>query len=91
MPGERESEALRQIQRRLWDEDPEFAHFLESSQRHLRSGPRRRVPAFVVDLAGLLAMLMLVLGLPVAALVFAAAGVLAWVVRRRAALPGPRP
>ncbi|SDK04000.1 PEP-CTERM protein-sorting domain-containing protein [Lentzea albidocapillata subsp. violacea] len=83
MLSDREREALYEIERRFWDEDPILALSLDAAGRRLTRDRRRYVYAATAAVAAPLGLFMLAVGLPSAALVFAAVAGWAWVARRR--------
>ncbi|KJK48932.1 hypothetical protein UK23_15560 [Lentzea aerocolonigenes] len=90
MLSDHERETLCEIERRLRDEDPRLAQALENAEQpHVRD--RRGLGwSAVIIAAGLLGALMLTLGQPAAALVFALTAGWAWG-RQRQIWPGNRP
>lgn len=83
MLSDRDRETLYEIERRLWDEDPILAVSLDATERRLARDHRRYVYAITVAVAAPLSLFMLAVGLPAAALLFAAVAGWAWVARRR--------
>lgn len=83
MLSDRERETLNEIQRQFWDEDPNLASSLETIERRLTRDLRRSVYAISIAVTTPLSLLMLVVGPPAGALLFAALAGWAWLARRR--------
>ena len=89
MLNDHERKALREVERRLIDDDPRFARHFEARQTRLQRNPRRRGNVIAAVLTVLLAALMLLAGSVFGALATAVTTVLIWAVWRRSVGTGP--
>ena len=90
MLSNHERKALREIQRQLVIDDPEFERSFRAAAVPPPPDHRRLIYTIVIILAALLAVLMVLAGSPGGSLAFAAIAGLAWYARHRRAVTNQR-
>jgi Protein of unknown function (DUF3040) len=81
-----ERETLREVERRLLAEDPEFVNEFQTHQSHLQRRTHRRGAAVAIVIALLIAGLMLAAGSVGGAVLWASATAVVWGMWRRSAV-----